>query len=160
MVQACLNSSNGWSSFCIEVLRRFSDPGSEECLLATAHFLYKSWQRDLAIQGRLSEAELVEDVAFRLEQFVLDPVALEELVWTLDAWLSNRNGFSHRFAGLDDQQLIVGVSNDSEFISSIDKPVCSIEFDYGSVHYWKSSFVVDETCIKQFRDQLFAILSS
>lgn len=98
----------------------------------------------------------VRDYEVLLSQVQFDWRAVDELIHQMDEWLEHPKEISMDLCAKDqgDQTFVLSFGRSSERISSIQRPACSIT--YGGTVFVRGEwlFVVDQSCIRNFRDEL------
>src|SRR5262249_12786987 len=117
----------------------------------------------IVIKGALwprSEREQVDDPVHDYEvllsQVQFDWRAVDELIHQMDEWLEHPKEISIDLCEKDrgDQTFVLSFGRSSERISSIQRPACSIMYCGTAFVRGEWLFVVDQSCIRNFRDEL------
>jgi hypothetical protein len=99
---------------------------------------------------------LTPDYEVLLSQVQFDWRAVDELVVRMDEWLESPKEISIDLCAKDrgDQSFVLSFGSSNRLISSIQKPVCSITYIGTAFAHGEWLFVVDQSCIRNFRDEL------
>jgi len=99
-----------------------------------------------------------EDFSATLGQAVVSKTNLVRLWEHLDRWMNSQEEFECALSvPADDQRLSIALRIVPGVICSSDKPVCIVS--YSAFHLLTEvSFVVDQSCVRIFRDSLRALL--
>lgn len=106
-----------------------------------------------------SSSKTIADVDLAVSQLLVDRTHLVELLAALDEWLQSHKAFSsHLSADGDDQSLEFEVSSSELRVSSAERPACIITYRGSVLNLAQFILVVDQSCLRIFRDSLAAIL--
>jgi hypothetical protein len=110
------------------------------------------WDRSVSIEN----AVLMQDIHVLLPQVILSDAALKSLAAHLQGWLGNRQPFECSISpeGAGDQVVSVMVCRDEELICSEDRPALVLSYSRGSAMRGRWAFVVDQSCIRSFLEDL------
>ena len=99
---------------------------------------------------------LAPDYEVVLSQVQFDWRAVDELIVQMDEWLEHPKEISIDLCAKDrgDQSFILLFGQSSKLISSIQRPACSITYVGTVFAQGEWLFVVDQSCIRNFRDEL------
>ncbi len=100
--------------------------------------------------------DLTPDYEVLLSQVQFDWRAVDELIVQMDEWLEHPKEISIDLCAKDqgDQSFILSFGQSNRLISSIQKPACSITYVGTVFARGEWLFVVDQSCIRNFRDEL------
>jgi hypothetical protein len=126
---------------------------------------------DLVIRGafwprlKLQSNEYVEpvlDYSVALPQVVFEWGAVDELISELGEWLDSPKKISIELCqkAQGDQSFIISFGAIEELISSVQKPACTILYSGTVFNRGKWSFVVDQSCIRIFHEELRTAFNS
>jgi hypothetical protein len=98
----------------------------------------------------------VHDYEVLLSQVQFDWRAVDELIHQMDEWLDLPKEISIDLCAKDrdDQSFVLSFGRSSERISSIQRPACSVIYRGTVFVRGEWLFVVDQSCIRNFRDEL------
>jgi hypothetical protein len=140
-----MNSARGDRHITIFEDKNIDASNAQICLIElVADFYDRSKQ--------IEKASIVPDILVTLKQVVVNRDALSELHNKLSAWLQNRTGFTIVLSPNSSQNTRVNITLgiDSRWICSVDKPVFCLQYKDGGSLVIEASFVVDQSCIKQW----------
>lgn len=100
--------------------------------------------------------DLAPDYEVVLSQVQVDWRAVDQLIVQMDEWLDHPKEISIDLCAKDrgDQSLVLSFGQTSKLISSIQRPACSITYSGTVFARGEWLFVVDQSCIRNFRDEL------
>jgi len=120
-------------------------------LLLTSALIFGEFWREPAFE---TSRYATPDFQVSLPQLVLDKANLEELICELEKWLERPKEISLSLSGDRFHALDVAIGPRTDWISTMDKPVFSLSYASGSFEIGKWRFVIDQSCIRCFMDEL------
>ncbi len=150
-----LPSADGWNKLKGTPIYKWISLQSEALILMEISITGESWQRD---KNDINEAEITKDFISILPQVVTKESSLKKLVAELDRWLFSPLDISIELSGVDCQSFQIAFGVNDGFICKPEKPVCTIRYAGGRMKIGEWNYVVDQSCIRLFRDGLNQIL--
>jgi hypothetical protein len=105
-------------------------------------------------------AAFVNDYALHLNQVILRRDKLDILVTELKEWFRTGNEFDVSLGEYYGQSFQISIGKTPELISSVDKPACTVSYSGGSLRFAEWSFIVDQSCLGIFLNELIVAISS
>lgn len=101
-------------------------------------------------------SDVMLDYSVFLPQVIWDWKAVDELIVEMDEWLESPKEISVDLCArnIGSQSFRVSFGLSDRLISSIQKPACSIVYVGTVFRHGEWSFIVDQSCIRIFRDEL------
>jgi hypothetical protein len=148
-----ISASSGWIQVTCSAPACSARRGSVVCALSISG---QFWQRD----RDLAAASLTRDFQILLPQVVLELKALERLQEMLTDWQASRDDVEAALTGAAaDQHLSFSIGKDDGLIYTPDKPACTVRYECGPAMSGRSSFVVDQSCIRICSEEIRDFIS-
>lgn len=142
---ATITSSDGWNSI------EFEPRGGDDEVLLRITARGQFWDRSDALDA--DTADLVEDFEMHLFQARVARAGILKLVNALGDWSENPRQMDIDLWSESLPRVAISIGSSDRFISSATKPVFALRYDDSRVEA-TFSFVVDQSCLKQFLDEL------
>lgn len=146
-----LSSASGRERFLGRVKRRLLYAG-QELMLVEVGLNSSFWQRDSMLEAGAVHSPLVGDSTVLLPQVIVAATRLDELRQTIERWLVHPMPFCVELA-INDQSLTMTCGARPEFVSTVEKPVCTICYASGGLLV-SASFIIDQSCLTSLSDDL------
>lgn len=147
-----VRSNDGWQEVTVTHLVSFQH---EKTTLIRARVVLRGrfWDRRKSLGGFDQGIDLADDFETALSQVILPRDSLVQLAGKLDSWLQDRREFQLALG----EALKVILGTKEEIISSVDKPVFSLQ--YSTTRFQcATDLVVDDTCLEVLKGELEAAL--
>ncbi len=151
-----LPSNDGWNKFTGKIIEKRIDSNYESIFLVSISIEGSFWQRNKQVKY----AELHPDFLVHLPQVNITETALKNLIDSFEQWLMIPYEFSIELSGVEFQSLLLNFCVDKNYICSIDKPVCKIQYSAERMSAGEWNFIVDQSCIRLFKEDLDNIKTS
>lgn len=147
-----VRSSSGRDTVSVDFIKQYEGTDAREFLVSRVEITGNFWGRF----DEIFEGDEVEDFTVVLHQVCFCREQLQEFLRQLEAWLQHPSPISIDLGpGLrDDQKFKITIGKHEEYISSDEKPVCTIESSLGVFRYGKWMFVLDQSCIRLLVEEL------
>jgi len=156
-LQACwaIDATNGFQHVQCRLVGVLPDPDIVCCEFQVAR---EFWNRCDAI----AQAALVADLGVELPQVLISISMLRQLRARLDDWMACRSSFACQICpeGHGDQTLMVSIGTRIDVICSTEKPTFTLTYQCGHSMVAEWAFVVDQSCMRGWRESLQAFLLS
>jgi hypothetical protein len=99
---------------------------------------------------------------FILHRMLFSRTAVEELISDLAQWLAKPKNIERDLpidGGRQDQKFRIELRIPRNLTSPLERPVCTLSWSWQSFRLGQCSFVVDQSCIRIFRDSLSVALA-
>ncbi len=154
-----LGSTSGWAEVLCHVGRVPTDPQRSGCVACRFELTARYWDREKWGLENPPEAVLVDDAVICLPQVIVPVASFRVLARTLGDWLKKPFAIHDLALCADEQRMRISFDKADDLISSIDRPVCTLE--YMTRRYSQTlRFVTDETCIWRMHTGLQAWLEA
>jgi hypothetical protein len=156
-----LVANSGREQFCGSFIKRGSNEDGLDLVLANVSVIGEFWlDPPFANDGGSSGLETVFSVS--LPHAVLRKDRIEKLLDELEQWLLKPKPISLELAKCRTtyQSLVISLGVREDLISSLERPACTISYSSNSFEVGKWHFVVDQSCIRIFHDELRASFDS
>ena len=150
MNKCSLSSSDGWNQFKLEINKSFSDNESNILYIAEVNILGNFWERSKPV----NKAELVTDFSVSLPQIIIKKHEIGDLIEGLKRWLDFPQEIKINISTHEEQTMSIHLGIDDDFICSVGKPVCSIRYSSARMKNSEWKFVVDQSCVTLFLNDL------
>ncbi|MEK8020580.1 MAG: hypothetical protein VSS75_027250 [Candidatus Parabeggiatoa sp.] len=151
-----LLSADGWNKVTGTFIRKWMSLEDDVLLLTDISITGDFWQRD---KEEVNDAKITLDFRVQLPQVIIKENALKELIIEIDKWFSEPREIGIELSNVCYQSFQITFGMKDEFICSPDKPVCTIQYSSDSrMKMGEWNFVVDQSCLRLFRDDLNLIL--
>jgi hypothetical protein len=117
------------------------------------------WPRDDLASGSLGDARSILDFSVQLPQVVIAERSLYEFARDLTDWLDTPSHVEADLSFDKSQSLSVSLGIRDELLSKIDRPACTIAYSSERMLRGEWVFIVDQSCIQLFRNDLDELLS-
>ena len=156
MNKCFLSSSDGWNQFILERKKSFSDDENNIFYIIEVNILGNFWERNKSV----NQAELVRDFSVSLPQVILKKIEVINLIEELKSWLDLPHEIKVNFSTHEEQTMSIRLGLDDDFICSAAKPVCSIRYSAARMKNSEWKFIVDQSCVANFINDLNAIVDN
>ncbi|MES2535083.1 MAG: hypothetical protein V4632_04335 [Pseudomonadota bacterium] len=146
-----LNASSGRENVHGCLVGQFNSAG-RQLLRLEITITGSFWRRDTPI----GVAETVNDFSVKLPQVISRKDNIDFLILELSDWLKNPKEVSVDLASNcnNDQSFRLSLGVRDDLISSVDRPACTINYTGTAFKYGEWCFVIDQSCVRNWYDEL------
>ncbi|KRR26383.1 hypothetical protein CQ14_02475 [Bradyrhizobium lablabi] len=156
-----LVANSGREQFCGAFIKRGSNEDGLELILAKVSLVGEFWL-DPPFANDVGSSSLESVFSVSLPHLVLRKDRIETLLDELQQWLLKPKPISLELAKCRTtyQSLTISLGVREDLICSLERPACTISYCSNSFEVGKWHFVVDQSCIRIFHEELRAALDS
>ena len=148
-----LSSSSSREYLAGTFLRKTKDKSDSTLILSTITVAGQFWSSPVFCETAKNNS--VSDLyAVALSHVVLKQSLVEDLIAELAEWLEKPKELSVDLSADVYEVFSISFEISKKLISSLEKPACTVTYASGSFQVGKWSFIVDQSCMRIFYDEL------